>query len=82
MIDLPTENWVRSPKMPDWALCLDPAWVHYGWKMYECNGNWVSGHRLTNEEIEQALTMESLEEHWPKFRLLLEHRAQNGKGES
>jgi hypothetical protein len=74
VIELPNENWVRGQKQPDWSLCLDPANTFYGWKMYECNGNWVSGNRLTGEEVVKAMSMPSLREHWPKFQALLEYR--------
>lgn len=73
MIDLPNDQWVRSHTKHDWALCLNPRDAFYGWKMYECNGNWVSGARLTIDEVQTALGKVSLREHWPKFETLLVH---------
>lgn len=55
-IDLPNMNWVRSPVKPDWALCLDPEADFFGWKMYECNGNWVSSEKLTLNEVQTCLS--------------------------
>ncbi len=78
MVDLPNDNWIRSDKQPNWSVCLDPADRFYGWKMYECNGNWVSGQKLTAEECEfaeeceYALNCGPLREEWPKFQRLLD----------
>lgn len=73
---LPSDKWIRSPKKPGWALCLDPAYAHYGWKLYECNGQWVSGCLLTDDEIMDVLQGEhpALWEHYDKFDALLTHR--------
>jgi hypothetical protein len=77
VIDLPNENWIRATKRPDWALCLDSNNSFYGWKMYEMNGYWVSGARLTAEEIVKAMGMPALAAHWSKLQALLAHRAKN-----
>jgi len=52
---LPNMNWVRSPVMPDWALCLYPEADFFGWKMYELNGKWISGGKLTLNEVQTCL---------------------------
>lgn len=80
MLELPNENWIRAHKQPNWSLCLDPANRFYGWKMYEGGGNWVSGARITDEEVEKAISMPSLLEHRPKFQALLDYRGAQGKG--
>lgn len=81
MVELPNENWIRGTKQPDWAICLDPANRFYGWKMYERNGNWVSGARLTGEDVVKAMSMPALREHWPKFQALLDHRGASSESE-
>lgn len=70
MIELPNDQWVRSTKQPNWALCLEPANRFYGWKMYECNGRWVSGAKLTRDEVDTALTLAELHEHKQKLAAL------------
>ena len=52
---LPSDKWARSTKQPKWALCLDPDNRFFGWKCYDNHGRWVSGTKMTLEEIEQAL---------------------------
>ena len=74
MIKLPNDKWVRSTKLPQWALCLDPQARHYGWKMYEGPEGWVSGSALTLYEIRNGLTKEDLRAFWPDLQALLEHR--------
>ena len=71
-VALPNEKWIRSPKMPQWAICLDPDALHYGWKMYECNGQWVSGATLQLHEVKGAMGKISLQEHWSLFQQLHE----------
>jgi len=73
MVDLPNENWIRSEQQSEWAVCLDQTARFYGWKMYECNGDWVSGQKLTVEEAEYALSCGPLRQHWPKFQSFLDH---------
>lgn len=70
---LPNDKWIRSYKPPGWAICLDPADRFYGWKMYECNDEWVSGDKITIDEIDTVLTRESLRDHWPKLKALRDH---------
>jgi hypothetical protein len=59
---LPSKMWVRSTKMPEWAICLDPAHSHYGWKMLENPDgvNWVSQTRLTLTEVRRMQQMHDL----------------------
>lgn len=76
MIDLPNDNWIRSEMRPEWSVCLDPANSFCGWKMYECNGKWVSGQKLTEDECEYALNCGPLREHWPKFQALIDRLRQ------
>lgn len=55
MIELPNELWIRSTKMPEWAICLDPDDRFFGWKMFEHpDGRWVSGGALSREEVIRA----------------------------
>lgn len=69
-IDLPNDQWIRSHKMSEWALCMDPQNRFYGWKCKAVNGQWVSQEALTDADIENALGKVSLREHWPKFEAL------------
>ncbi len=54
MVELPNSDWIRSPKMPNYAVCLDRNNRFFGWKMTECNGNWTSVGKLTPEELVKA----------------------------
>ena len=80
-LSLPSDKWVRSTKKRGWALCLDPAYSHYGWKMYECNGQWVSGAEISNDEIMDVLQGEhaQLQAHADLFDALLDHRLKSEK---
>jgi hypothetical protein len=73
MVELPNANWIRSEQRPDWSVCLDPENRFYGWKMFECNGNWASSAKLTASEVEYALICGPLRPHWPKFEQLAAH---------
>lgn len=73
-VPLPNSNWVRSTKMPKWAICLDPSARHYGWKMAEYDGRWVSGGELSLGEIEWALNEPTLAEHHHLFQALLDSK--------
>lgn len=42
-VPLPNANWIRSEKMPEYAINLDPESRFFGWKMREHAGSqWVS----------------------------------------
>jgi len=58
--------------MPNWALCLDPEADFFGWKMYECNGKWISGGKLTLREVQSCMerTHADLIPHLDKFEKL------------
>lgn len=72
---LPNEHWVRGTRRPDWSICLDPANPFYGWKMYACNGHWVSGTRLTMAEAMRMANITDLLDHWPALDALIRHLA-------
>lgn len=85
MVELPNDKWIRATQQPNWSVCLDPESRYYGWKLYECNGNWVTGGKVSEDDCQYALALGPLREHWPKFQALLEHllgSSQNGKGDS
>lgn len=52
-LTLPNEQWLRSPKMPEYAICFDPADPFFLWKMVEneAYGTWTSVAALTPEEM-------------------------------
>lgn len=83
MIDLPNDNWVRSPKQPNWALCLDPAAKCFGWKMYEnvAYQQWATGTPLTPAEVDKALLNNTLQKHWPQLKQLRDRLMDNAAGE-
>ena len=79
-VPLPNDRWVRSPVMPEWAICLDNTSTFYGWKVYECNGQWVSGSALKASEIQSALGKQSLKKYWTLFSELLESAHKGAEG--
>lgn len=64
--------WVCNPSRPGWALCLDPADQHFGWKMREdpAHGEWVPVVKAAAHEVRRALCMEKCRSHWPQLAIL------------
>lgn len=69
---LPNEKWIRSPLRADWAVCLDPEARHFGWKMFECNGAWVSGAEIGLKEARWVLKQQHLSALWPLMQPLID----------
>lgn len=56
-VPLPNEKWIRSPKQPDYAICLDPEASHPGWLMLEgWDDNWVSVRRFSDEDLHELIS--------------------------
>lgn len=75
-VPLPSKLWVRSTKMPEWAINLDPESIHYGRKMREWGGEWIWRELLTFEEIAWALQEPELAEYRQHLLALQEFRTQ------
>lgn len=73
MIPLPNENWLRSPLLPTYALCLDPSAAFFGWKMVENEAykGWESVSKLTEAEVVAAITYPSCATHVEQLTKLL-----------
>lgn len=51
MLKLPNDLWLRGNKLPNYAICLDPANRFFGWQMVEHpDGQWMSVKALTMDE--------------------------------
>lgn len=61
MIDLPNSKWVRSPKMPEYAVCMDPQDRFFGWKMME-NPDGVHWTSVGKMSLEEAIKAEGVDE--------------------
>lgn len=70
MIDLPNTNWVRSTKMPSYAVCLDPQSDFFGYKMVESGDRWVVVSALKPKEVSFALHSVDFENHQQQLRQL------------
>ena len=68
MLDLPNDRWIRSAKMPEYAINLDPDSLFFGWKMVEgeCYKKWVSVAQLKTNEIAEMKIM-------PEFSQLIDN---------
>lgn len=70
-MDLPNANWLRSPKKPEYAVCLDLEDECFGWIMLETQTGWESVRKLTLDEVEQAmLEKPDFSGHIPQLRTL------------
>jgi hypothetical protein len=53
-VELPNDRWMRSPKIRDYAICLDPENRHAGWLLLEGWGNnWVPVRALSLFDLEK-----------------------------
>lgn len=73
MIPLPNENWLRSPLLPTYALCLDPSAPYFGWKMVEDEvyRRWVGVSKLEEAEVIAAISYPSCSTHVEQLTKLL-----------
>lgn len=54
-VPLPSDGWMRSPKLKEHAICLDRKHSHYGWLMVEgWDDHWVPCRRLTQNELTEV----------------------------
>lgn len=72
MIELPNSSWLRSTKMPEYALCLDPNDEFFGWKMKEYNNRWVSIEKLSLDEIKSVMKKQGCQSHLKQLKILYE----------
>ena len=74
-VELPNSRWVRSPKKPEWSICLDMVDDFFGWLFCEVNGKWVSKYKMTVEDINYSLeNIDRVEQFKPfveEFKILL-----------
>lgn len=58
-IPLPNDKWLRSSKMPNWALCFDSSSPYFLHKMCEdfASGTWIKSDVLTQEELSDLIDM-------------------------
>jgi hypothetical protein len=49
---LPNDQWLRSPKKPEFSICLDQERQFFGWVMQSINGQWVSIRKLTHYDCQ------------------------------
>lgn len=75
MVEIPNDNWIRSIKKPEYAVCLDPDSIFFGWKMLEDNEckEWIVSGRLDRCEIIKAMCREDFKNHLKQLTLLLEN---------
>jgi hypothetical protein len=75
-VPLPNDKWLRSEKLSNWAVCLDPEDRFFGWKMYEnADGeHWVSGAALTDDEARRLQSYPAATPHRERITELLTRR--------
>ncbi len=75
---LPNSNWVRSPLLPIYALCLEAENYYFGWIMVEDEDDrWDSVRKLTIEEIDESLEKDDLAGHISQLKTLREQMTAN-----
>ncbi len=73
MVALPNNKWIRSPKKPEYAVCLDKQNKFYGWKTIESitYDDWRGIARLTREELIKATKKPAFKDHLIELNDLL-----------
>lgn len=73
MSELPNENWIRSPKIQEYAICLDKTTASFGWKMKEHpDGGWITVSEMTLEDIAFCIRNPSFDNHKTQLSELME----------
>ena len=73
MVELPNDQWLRSPRLPEYAICLDPSNRFYGWMMVEneAHKTWSSVSRLSVIDVERVTLSPDCRSHLPQLNRLL-----------